>query len=119
MLDIGDKRHLNMEQTIEELEQAIVPLVDEDSDISFKAYEDLRNWLIEQITDLIDRNFEQLLRILYLIDVDEMKVRRLIAENEGKDAPSVIADLILERQATKIRSRKKYIPKDGKYFEDM
>jgi len=106
-----------MKETVEELERAIIPLVDEYTNVSFKAFEDLRNWLIEQVTYLIDRDFEHLLRILYLIDVNEMKVRKLISENEGEDAPVIIADLILERQAQKIRSRKKYLPKDGKYFE--
>jgi len=102
-----------MKETVEELERAIIPLVDEYTNVSFKAFEDLRNWLIEQVTYLIDRDFEHLLRILYLIDVNEMKVRKLISENEGEDAPVIIADLILERQAQKIRSRKKYLPKDG------
>jgi len=107
-----------MKETVEELEQAIIPLVDEYTNVSFKAFEDLRNWLIEQVADLIDRDFEHLLRILYLIDVNEMRVRKLISENEGDNAAVIIADLILERQAQKIRSRKKYIPKDGKYFSE-
>jgi archaellum component FlaC len=107
-----------MDHTIEELEQAIVPLVDEYSNVSFRAFEELRNWLIEQVDLLIDRDFEHLLRVLYLIDVSEKRVRQLIEQNEGEHAAGIIADLILERQAEKIRSRKKYVPRDGKYFTD-
>ena len=41
-----------MKETVKELEQAILPLVDEYTEVSFKEFEDLRNWLIEQVTDL-------------------------------------------------------------------
>lgn len=104
---------------IGELEQAVVPLVEEDGAVArFDSKAALRQWLVEQITWLVDRDFERLLRILYLIDVSEQKVRRLIQDNEGEDAAGIIADLILERQVQKIISRKKYVPKDGKYFAD-
>ena len=110
-----------MKEAINELEQAVIPLMDEYdeyTELSFKKFEDLRNWLIEQVAYLIDRDFEHLLRVLYLIDVSEKKVRLLLEQNEGENASSIIADLILERQAEKIESRKKYVPKDGKYFSD-
>lgn len=106
-------------ETIEELERAVLPLLDEGDLPRFGAFEALRNWLIDRVGDLIDRDFTQLLRILYLIDVDETRVRRLLAESEGENAAAIIADLILERQAQKIRSRKKYRPKDGRYFDDV
>ena len=105
-------------ENIEELEQAIIRLIEEDLDVSFKDKDVLRDWLIEQVSHLIDRQFDHLLRVLYLIDVNEQKVRRLIQENEGENAAAIISDLILERQVEKIRSRKKHIPKDGKYFSD-
>lgn len=104
---------------IGELGDAVIPLVDardEHTGLRFAKYEELRRWLIEQVSWLIDRDFAHLLRALYLIDVDESRVRRLVEQHEGRDAPAIIADLILERQAQKILSRKKYIPKDGKYF---
>lgn len=110
-----------MKETTEELSRAVIPLLDgfdERADLSFKRFEDLRNWLIEQVAELIDRDFEHLLRVLYLIDVDERRVRSLVEQQEGERAADIIADLILERQAEKIRSRKKYVPKDGKYFPE-
>lgn len=107
-----------MTNDLESLKQAVVPLVEEEvSSVTVTSYDHLREWLIERIGELIDRNFEQLLRVLYLIDVDERKVRTLVAEHGGQDAPAVIADLILQRQMEKIRSRQKFKPgKDGKYF---
>jgi hypothetical protein len=106
------------EDIMEELGLAVVPLIDEFSQVQFTKREELRTWLIEQISYLIDRNFEHMLRVLYLIDVNEGRVRKLIQENDGEDAAGIIADLILERQAEKIRSRKKYVPKNGKYFSE-
>jgi hypothetical protein len=112
----------NEETNIGELEKAIIHLMDaqqsEQMAPVFSNYGALRAWLIDEVTFLIDRNFEHMLRVLYLIDVNEMKVRRLIQENEGENAAEIIADLILERQSEKVRSRKKYIQKDGKYFSE-
>ena len=100
------------------LEQSLLPLLDLEEVVGFQKFEALRAWLIRAVSDLIDRDFAHLLRVLYLIDVSEAKVRKLIEENEGEDAATIIADLILERQKEKMESRKKYKPKDGKYFSD-
>lgn len=109
-----------MNTELSTLQNSVVQLLVSPNEVeAFDSYEQLRNWLIENIEWLLDKDFERLLSILYRIDVSEIRVRKLIEQNEGEDAAGIMADLILERQAQKIESRKKYsTPKDNKYFDD-
>ncbi len=110
-----------MQTDLNTLQNSVVQLLVAPSEVeAFDDLKELRNWLIENIEWLLDNDFERMLSVLYRIDVSEIKVRRLIEQNEGEDAAGIIADLILERQAQKIESRKKYsTPKEGKYFDDQ
>ena len=74
--------------------------------------EELRNKLSAYINQLINTDFEKLISLLYRIDVNETKLRSLLAESEGRDAAQLIADLIIERQLQKIESRKNVKPQD-------
>lgn len=67
------------------------------------------------INDLIEKDFQRLVSILYRVDVDEDKLKRFLKEENGKDAALIIARLIIERQSQKIRTRNEYkdIPKDN------
>ncbi|MEZ5007289.1 MAG: hypothetical protein R2753_03940 [Chitinophagales bacterium] len=109
-----------MNTELSTLQNSVVQLLVSPNEVeAFDSYEQLRNWLIENIEWLLDHDFERLLSVLYRIDVSEIRVRKLIEQNEGEDAAGIMADLILERQAQKIESRKKYsTPKDNKYFDD-
>lgn len=104
----------------DDVQQSVALLLVEPQDVEkFDDLEELRAWLKENIEWLLDNDFERLLGILYRIDVSEVKIRRLIEQNEGENAALIIADLIIERQAQKVASRKKYkISKDQKYFDD-
>jgi hypothetical protein len=68
----------------------------------------LETMLAEKVNILIERNFDQLLQLLYRIDINEQRLRRLLVENEGEDAGMIIARLIIERQWQKIETRRKY-----------
>jgi hypothetical protein len=57
--------------------------------------------LATYINDLIVHDFNKLISILYRIDVDEEKLKRVLKENKDKDAGIVIAELIIERQSQK------------------
>lgn len=109
-----------MNSELNTLQNSVVQLLVSPNEVEpFDSYEHLKNWLMENIEWLLDNDFERLLSVLYRIDVSEVKVRRLIEQNEGENAAEIIADLILERQLQKIESRKKYsTPKDNKYFDD-
>ena len=76
---------------------------------------DLRNELFfrqlaSYINDLVLNDFDYLVTLLYRIDVDEKKVRILLANDTNAAAGEIIAHLIIERQEQKIRSREQFKP---------
>ncbi len=110
-----------MNSDFDKLKYAVVKLLVEPNDelnVGVNQNE-LKEWLVENIEWLIDNDFERLLTILYRIDVSEIKIKRLIEQNEGENAAEIIAELILERELQKIESRKRYsTPKNSQYFND-
>lgn len=70
------------------------------------SLDELRERLAVHINGLIRNDFEKLVFLLYRIDVDEARMRALLHDRQGADAPVLIADLIIERQLQKIRSRR-------------
>ena len=71
-------------------------------DISFEL---LNEKLLQHINNLILHDFQKLVSLLYRIDINEEKLKYLLKENADKDAASIIADLIIERQMQKIKSK--------------
>jgi len=67
-----------------------------------------REELISLINELINKDFQSLIQLLYSIDVNEKKIRHYLNENSDKDSAFVLADLIIERQLQKIETRKKF-----------
>jgi hypothetical protein len=72
------------------------------------AQEALETMLAEKVNGMIRENFDQLLQLLYRIDINEQRLRRLLVENEGEDAGRIIARLIMERQWEKMESRRQF-----------
>lgn len=70
-------------------------------------FEELKRKLSAHINHLIQTDFENLVSLLYRIDISEPKLKHLLQETRGEDAGNTIADLIIERQLQKIESRKK------------
>ncbi len=62
--------------------------------------------LSDYINELITTNFEQLIAMLYRIDVSEKKLKKLISEPGSNLSSDVIAKLVIERQLEKITSRR-------------
>ena len=67
-----------------------------------------RDLLIDKINELIQTDFNALVNILYRMDVSESKLKALLKDHPGDDAAIIIADLIIERQAQKIKSRENF-----------
>lgn len=101
----------------------IVPYINSSFEISLPekaSLEELKEKLSIQINYLINHDFEKLVSILYRIDVNESKMRKLLEYNKGENAAGLIADLVIERQLQKAQSRKrsasdKNIPDDEKW----
>ncbi len=68
--------------------------------------------LTERINMMINRDFSELVQLLYRIDINESKLRLLLQENQASDAGLLIARLILERQWQKILTRREYSRRD-------
>lgn len=64
--------------------------------------------LAAYINELINTNFLQLVNWLYRLDVSEQKLKTLLAAQPNADAGFIIADMIIERQMQKIKSRKEF-----------
>jgi hypothetical protein len=82
------------------------------------SYEELRENLIIHINHLINHDFEKLVFYLYRIDVNESKMKHLLDQREGENAAGLIADLIIERQLEKIKSRQQFRQQDNDIDED-
>ena len=76
-----------------------------DSDIN--TLEEFKLFLTKKLSDLMVKNFDEVLNILYQIDINESKVRDVIQSNNNYKA-SLLADLIIERQLQKVKTRGKY-----------
>ncbi len=93
------------------VEKDLIHIINKQIDSSFA--EDISPLALQEklsafINDLILNNFERLIAILYKADVDEIKLKRILKENAGKDAAEIIASLIIERELQKIETRKKF-----------
>jgi hypothetical protein len=68
----------------------------------------LTELLAVQINRLLQTNFEQLVNLLYRIDVSEKALKQLLGQHPKADAGYLIATLIIERQLQKIKTRQQY-----------
>jgi hypothetical protein len=96
-------------------EQALIQSINKELAIALPeqiSFAVLRQQLKEEITHLIQNDFQKLVSILYRIDVNERKLKYLLQENVGEDAAFIIADLIIERQLEKIKSRRQHSQRD-------
>jgi hypothetical protein len=76
------------------------------------SLEELKEALSSQINYLIQTDFQKLVLLLYRIDVNEARLKLLLKEYPGEDAGKMIADLIIERQLQKIKSRQQFKRQD-------
>jgi len=78
----------------------------------------IKERLTEYINDLIDHNFNKLVNLLYKIDVSESRLKRLLDETSGNNAGGIIAELIIERQIQKIKSREQFTSRDPNRIDE-
>ena len=93
----------NEEQLIDSLKKDLQ--IDLATKISFQK---IKEKLIAHINHLITNNFEELIFILYRVDVNEAKLKTLLKENSDSNAANTIADLIIQRQLQKIKTREQF-----------
>jgi len=79
----------------------------------------LKMILSGHINHLITNDFNKLLRVLYKVDVSEKLLKASLQEHT-QDAATVIAEMIIERQLQKIKTREQFktdndIPENEKW----
>jgi len=76
-----------------------------------RSLEELRSALTHHINYLITHDYGKLMHILYRVDVSE-KILKANLQDQERDAGSIIADMILERQLQKIETKRQFRSKD-------
>ena len=106
-------KDMKKDEPVNEVARAlgIIALKDDQAELNRKK-------LADKINELISTDLQQLIAVLYRMDVSENKLRSLLKENPGTDAGLMIADLMIERQAQKIRSRQQFRQRDDNIDEN-
>ncbi|MEN9570088.1 MAG: hypothetical protein RL172_1319 [Bacteroidota bacterium] len=76
------------------------------------SLDELQQQLQAHVNFLMVHHFEQLVSLLYRVDVSEANIKRLLQQQPGKDAAEIIAQLIIDRQLEKIKTRQLYKRRD-------
>lgn len=70
----------------------------------------VRQQLQTYINDLIQHDFAKLIELLYRVDINEKKLKELLAANQGINSAVLISDLLIERQLQKRAWRQTHKP---------
>lgn len=73
--------------------------------------EEIHHILTLRIRELLDKNVERLVSILYRIDVGQKKTDEIFSNPSKDDIAFLLAEAVIERQLQKVLSRKKYSSK--------
>lgn len=76
--------------------------------------------IIDYIDHLIANNFQQLINVLYKIDISENKIKLALQQQQNRKTAEVLVEMILERLQEKAESRKatktnNFISEDEKF----
>lgn len=94
-----------------QMDMNLIPAIKQSMEIDLPeniSFDKLKETLSNHINHLIQTDFQKLVSILYRVDVSEAKLKYLLKENTDKDASPIIAELIIERQLQKIKSRQEH-----------
>lgn len=70
--------------------------------------DELKEKLTQIIRYFLDKEFERLLQAMYRIDINENKLKIVLASNPPENVAPTIANLIIERELQKVETRRKY-----------
>ena len=78
-----------------------------------QAYEELHQQLVDQITLLIERNYDLLLSVLYQVDITEREIARAEQELPHYNNVEIIAHQVIVRDLKKVLLRRYFKMKDS------
>ena len=82
------------------------------------VFEEKIKSLATRVNELLNNDFQKLISVLYRMDINENKLRRLLEENKDTDAGLIIAHLMIEREAQKIKSRRESSANDKDIMDE-
>lgn len=103
------------------MEQALIDNIKKDMAIALPdkiSLIELEEALTIYANQLIQKDFQKLVTLLYRIDVSETKLKYLLQMQTDENAGNIIAKLIIERQMQKIRSRQQFSKHDDDISEE-
>lgn len=74
------------------------------------TWETLQQKLAAHLSQIVEKDFQQFVWLLYRLDVSEKKVRDLLADPHQRQPLIAIASLIIERQLQKLKTREQSKP---------
>ena len=77
------------------------------------SFDELKKVLSDIINHLITNDFSRLIAVLYRLDISEKKLKQLLKKSINTSAGDIIAEMIIERQAEKIKTRKLFSSNDS------
>ena len=80
--------------------------IEEIPDFFTDDFSKVKDWLVKEIEYLLHSNMERLMWILYRIDIDERKLKKLLEQDDETPPAEIIANAIITRQIEKYHSRK-------------
>ena len=90
---------------------ALILAINKDLELSLPANLEetlMRQQLAAYLNQLILSDFQKLVYLLYRIDVDEMKLKKMLRDNPEEDAGILMADMVIERERKKAETRMKF-----------
>jgi hypothetical protein len=101
---------------MENIQAAIVNGINKDFNLQLEENTEAASLLImlsQIINEMILKDFERLVNLLYRIDVNEKKLKAILSQQTNTEAGKIIAALIIERQSEKIKSRESTYKKES------
>ena len=102
------------------MDYAIVESLSRELGLPGSEEAEFRDKLADAINYLAQHDFNALVQLLYRRDVSESTLREILDLDKSRDAGSIIAELLIEREEQKAESRKRFkrndsIPDDEKW----
>ena len=90
--------------------QALISYINKEFNLEIreKDFDQLKLVLSEEINRLILNDLPKLINLLYRIDISEARLKQMLLENSDQEAGKIMADLIIERQMKKIKTREEF-----------
>jgi hypothetical protein len=106
---------------MEILPEDIIPSINDSLGIELHekiSYEKLKEAIAAYVHSLIEKDFNKLISLLYRLDINEGKLRLLLHNHSEVNAGNIIAEMIIERQVQKIKSRREFKQRDDTINDD-